>query len=83
MKQIFRSILFLIFCFFFLSSCQIKSQWPRITKEQKPWTYWWWMGSAADKENIVWNLKKYKEAGLGGVHIVPIYGVKGGRRQIP
>ena len=35
------------------------------------------MGSAVDKKNIDYNLKKYKEAGIGGLHIVPIYGVKG------
>lgn len=43
----------------------------------KPWSYWWWMGSAVDKDNIDYNLKLYKEAGIGGLHIVPIYGVKG------
>lgn len=43
----------------------------------KPWSYWWWMGSAVDKKNIDYNLKKYQEAGIGGLHIVPIYGVKG------
>ena len=23
--------------------------WPQITKETKPWTRWWWMGSAVDE----------------------------------
>jgi hypothetical protein len=27
--------------------------WPPITRMQKPWTYWWWMGSAVDSNNIV------------------------------
>jgi len=53
------------------------SQLPVILKESKPWTYWWWMGNAVDKENISYNLKIYSEAGFGGVHIIPIYGVKG------
>ena len=35
------------------------------------------MDSTVDKKNIDYNLKKYKEAGIGGLHIVPIYGVEG------
>ncbi|ERM83210.1 hypothetical protein P872_16945 [Rhodonellum psychrophilum GCM71 = DSM 17998] len=52
-------------------------QWPEITKEAKPWTRWWWMGNAVDKENIEFLLETYQEAGLGGVEIAPIYGAKG------
>lgn len=47
----------------------------------KPWSYWWWMGNAVDTANIDYNLKKYAEAGIGGLHIVPIYGVKGYESQ--
>ena len=47
----------------------------------KPWTYWWWMGSAVNKENISIQLDDFKKAGLGGVHIIPIYGVKGFEKQ--
>jgi hypothetical protein len=43
----------------------------------KPWAYWWWMGSSVTKDGISKNLQAYKEAGLGGLHIVPIYGEKG------
>lgn len=43
----------------------------------KPWTYWWWMGSAVDRENISRELTAFAEAGFGGVHIIPIYGAKG------
>ncbi|GAA4441965.1 glycosyl hydrolase [Ravibacter arvi] len=43
----------------------------------KPWTYWWWMGSAATPEDITWQMERFAEKGLGGVHIIPIYGVKG------
>jgi hypothetical protein len=43
----------------------------------KPWTYWWWMGSAVDQENIQRQLSDFAEAGLGGVHIIPIYGARG------
>ncbi|MFD2036452.1 glycosyl hydrolase [Belliella marina] len=52
-------------------------QWPEITKESKPWTRWWWMGSAVDKENIDYLLEEYDRVGLGGVEIAPIYGAKG------
>ncbi|MFX0555398.1 glycosyl hydrolase [Maribacter sp. CXY002] len=43
----------------------------------KPWTRWWWMGSAVDKQNIQSTLQSYSKAGLGGVEITPIYGVQG------
>lgn len=43
----------------------------------KPWTYWWWMGSAVTKEDITKQLEIFQKSGLGGVHIIPIYGVKG------
>jgi hypothetical protein len=51
--------------------------WPPITRLQKPWTYWWWMGSAVDTNNIARQLARFHDAGLGGVHIIPIYGAKG------
>jgi len=51
--------------------------WPVITREQRPWAYWWWMGSAVDKTNLTKELTRYAEAGYGGVHIIPIYGAKG------
>jgi len=43
----------------------------------KPWTYWWWMGSAVTKQDITKQLEIFQKSGLGGVHIIPIYGVKG------
>lgn len=43
----------------------------------KPWAYWWWMGSAVDEVGIRKNLQDYAQAGFGGLHIIPIYGVKG------
>ena len=50
--------------------------WPVITSQTRPWAYWWWMGSAVDKTNITKELTRYHDAGLGGVHIIPIYGAK-------
>lgn len=43
----------------------------------KPWTRWWWMGSAVDKPNIKSSLINFQAAGIGGVEITPIYGVVG------
>ena len=54
---------------------QIK--WPAITQQTKPWTRWWWMGSAVDRSNLRWTMEQYQQAGLGGLEITPIYGVKG------
>jgi hypothetical protein len=53
------------------------SDWPRVTQLQRPWAYWWWMASAVDRANITRELERYQKAGLGGVHIIPIYGAKG------
>ncbi len=62
-------------CFFHLAFTQIK--WPAITQQTKPWTRWWWQGSAVDKPNLTAAMQLYQQAGLGGMEITPIYGVKG------
>ena len=51
--------------------------WPEITSQARPWTRWWWMGSAVNKDDLTEEMEKYARAGLGGLEIVPIYGVKG------
>ncbi|WP_417360940.1 glycosyl hydrolase [Galbibacter sp.] len=51
--------------------------WPEISESQKVWTRWWWMGSAVDSAGIRHNLISLSKAGIGGVEITPIYGVKG------
>ncbi|MHC4619008.1 MAG: glycosyl hydrolase [Planctomycetota bacterium] len=55
--------------------------WPEVTRENKPWTYWWWLGSAVDKKGLTEHLEAYYKAGLGGVHIIPIYGVRGAEER--
>src|SRR5688572_33032256 len=35
------------------------------------------MGSAVEKTNLTRELTRYRDAGYGGVHIIPIYGAKG------
>ena len=61
-----------------------KSDWPEITATMKPWAYNWWLGSAVDRSNLARELARYHAAGLGGIHIIPIYGAKGAEdRYIP
>lgn len=52
-------------------------EWPAVTNQTKPWTRWWWMGSIVDANDLTTEMQKYAAAGLGGLEITPIYGVKG------
>ena len=52
-------------------------EWPEATRESKPWTRWWWMGSAVDRENLTAELETLAAAGFGGVEVTSIYGVRG------
>jgi hypothetical protein len=64
----------------FLAGCGCVSDdtaWPEITREAKPWTRWWWLGSDVDSANLTYNLEALSRAGIGGVEITPVYGVKG------
>jgi hypothetical protein len=70
MKNIAISLLFL-FSFFKLNAQNIEYN------TAKPWAYWWWPGSAVNEADLAANLKTYADAGFGGLHIIPIYGVKG------
>ncbi len=58
-----------------------KPVWPAITRQTRPWTRWWWMGSAVNDTDLTRLLEQYRKAGLGGVEITPIYGVKGEEKQ--
>lgn len=68
-----------------LQSCRTEEQvsvrapgeWPEITSQTKPWTRWWWLGSAVTPQGLDSQLQAYADAGLGGVEITPIYGVRG------
>ena len=77
MKNI-KLVAFFITCFF---SAHTQIQWPAITQTAKPWTRWWWQGSAVNKTDLAIAMKKYQLAGLGGLEITPIYGVKGYEAQ--
>ncbi|RMG69934.1 MAG: glycoside hydrolase, partial [Bacteroidetes bacterium] len=63
-----------------LLACQpspVSDPWPDADQTTKPWTRWWWMGNAVDSSNLRRQLIAFAEAGLGGVEITPIYGVRG------
>ncbi|MEA3189359.1 MAG: hypothetical protein QOD99_3189 [Chthoniobacter sp.] len=53
------------------------ADWPPVTRDQRPWTRMWWLGSAVDKPNLTQNLEALRAAGFGGIEITPIYGVVG------
>jgi len=74
MRKLYAITIILFFC-----SLHVFSQitWPAITKQSKPWARWWWQGSAVNKPDLTTNLETYSKAGLGGLEITPIYGVKG------
>src|SRR5215217_7931116 len=66
--------------FFFLSSAA-QVQWPAVSNVTRPWTRWWWEGSAVTAKDLTANLEDYRKAGLGGVEITPIYGIYGYEKQ--
>lgn len=55
--------------------------WPKITSEMKPWSRWWWMGNSVNPSDLKAAMEAYSKAGLGGLEITPIYGVKGYEKQ--
>ncbi len=68
----------------FYAPAQEEPVWPNITSENRPWTWWWWHGSAVDETNLARELREFHAAGLGGVQITAIYGVRGAEaRDIP
>ena len=51
--------------------------WAAPTRDNHPWTRWWWMGNTVDKTNLTHQLEMFRDAGIGGVEICPIYGARG------
>src|SRR6187402_1577721 len=79
----FKSVLyrfFLMLCIF-LAGCQpatkVQVGWPAVARETKPWTRWWWHGNAQTNEGITAEMEAYQKAGIEGLEITPIYGVRG------
>src|ERR1041385_1152867 len=76
-----KRILSLFLLIFFAGFVNAQIKWPVITRTCKPWTRWWWEGSAVNKKDLTWNLEQYASAGLGGMEITPIYGTHGYESQ--
>ncbi|MDB4915428.1 MAG: glycoside hydrolase family 2 sugar binding protein [Gemmatimonadetes bacterium] len=51
--------------------------WPAATRDTKPWTRWWWLGSAVNKPGLSAQLAELSAAGFGGVEVTVIYGARG------
>ncbi len=77
MIYLFRGLTTSILLSFTLFLTAQELTWPMVKEETRPWTRWWWHGSAVDEHNIDIMLDQLVEAGFGGVEITPIYGVKG------
>lgn len=72
-----KCVIILFFLMAVQARTQVRVEWPAISMQTKPWARWWWPGSAVNKADIFSLLKQYKQAGLGGLEITPVYGVKG------
>jgi hypothetical protein len=71
-----KKLLILILFFSQIVSAQELS-WPEMTRNARPWTRWWWPGSIVSQSDLTAAMQKYKDAGLGGLELTVIYGVKG------
>lgn len=76
-----RKIIKATFCLAFIFIARHQSiaqpQWSLITNETKPWTRWWWPGSIVTPQDLTSAMEKYSKAGLGGLELTVIYGVRG------
>ena len=52
-------------------------EWPAPTPTARPWTRWWWQGSSVTRDGLTAAMEAYRAAGLGGLELTPIYGVRG------
>lgn len=77
----FKNIISLSLICFAFGNSSAQNPWPKTTETAKPWTRWWWMGSAVDEKGLDKQLTTLNKAGFGGVEIVPIYGAKGFEKQ--
>ena len=60
---------------------QTEAAWPASSRETKPGSRWWWMGSAVDETNLRYLIQEYARAGIGTLEITPIYGVQGNEKN--
>ena len=74
---------YLMPCLFFLALSAHAQLWTGspalqipVSQEAKPYTRWWWLGSAVDSAGLDHQLTAFAKVGMGGVEITPIYGVQ-------
>jgi hypothetical protein len=74
-----RPLRLLLFALLLAPLLGADSSWTteKFTRENKPWTRWWWPGSGVDRASLTRQLEQLAAAGIGGVEITPIYGAKG------
>ena len=73
-----KRILIAAVLFHVVAASAQQTNWPATSAESRPWTRWWWFGNAVDRANLSYNLEELAKAGIGGVEITPIYGVRNG-----
>ncbi|TWH20699.1 alpha-L-rhamnosidase-like protein [Prauserella rugosa] len=57
-------------------------RWPAADRETRPWTRWWWLGSAVTEDGLAHELDQLADHGFGGVEIQPIYEAQGQEDRI-
>lgn len=57
------------------------SQVETFTSEEKPWLWWYWLGSAVTTTGLDQHIDAFSKAGIGGVNISATYGVEGNEKQ--
>jgi hypothetical protein len=76
-KSSLKIISFLTCLMLFSNLAFTQLQWPPIKQETKPWSRWWWMGNILPELDLTQAMEEYFKAGLGGLEITPIYGIRG------
>ncbi len=71
-----RKLFLFVVVFTIVVSVSAQVKWPAITRQTKPWTRWWWLGSQVNKNDLTAVMQAYQKVGLGGLEITPIYGVQ-------
>ena len=56
-----------------------EAEWVEPTAETRPWAVCHLMGNAVEKAELAKEMRRWSEAGLGGVRLVPIYAAKGSK----
>lgn len=59
----------------------VDAKWAEPTAETRPWGVCHLMGNAIEKAELAKEMRRWSEAGLGGVRFVPIYAAKGNEER--